>query len=457
MSNSSPYPKEQQIHCLSFISNPAFMLSMPTIADLQTYVTNVVTSTLADPTIQSFIGTDWTAVWGPFVVSEAASGKSPVVVDNGLGLFYSPSQNLFVVSIAGTNANSVYDWMDEDFGVDTIIPWQTVLGTGGLTLPAAYANAGISTGMNTGLQIMLGMKDNNGDTMLEKLTSYCASNSITNAEVAVAGHSLGGSLTPVMALYMHDIQQNSGLNWNAGNPVTVISAWPTAGPTPGESVFASYYESLVNTTSFQYYSKYNPLDVVPQAWAMDTMQNVPTLYDADITPSPSIVLGPLVAGGMMKTVQYVSLFNINAIDYTAITPRTVLTGSSFQADLNNDLNNALQIYSSTISPSNTSPFYNDGLAFNSFICFLVQMVMQHTYAYQGGTFSVKISGITLSFPFTSLLGIDGFTAQYDVIKANTLNGTNTSVQHQEAMTQLIQKYLPGFSMELLAKAKKATA
>ena len=64
----------------------------------------------ADPTIQGFIGADWTPVWGPIVWANPAQQGPNYIADNTLACYYSPSQKLFVIAIAGTNPGSLFDW-----------------------------------------------------------------------------------------------------------------------------------------------------------------------------------------------------------------------------------------------------------------------------------------------------------------------------------------------------------
>jgi hypothetical protein len=156
--------------------------------------------------------------------------------------------------------------LTEDFGVHTTVTWQTVVGAE-VMLPSRYAKAAISAGAFAGLTALLGMvgvmADGSNATMLGALQGFLA-NVPAGANVAIAGHSLGGALSPVLALYMRNLQ-----SWNAGGNVTMIGAWPTAGPTPGESNFVAYYASIVGQTlasgqaGLSYTSKYNSLEVIP--------------------------------------------------------------------------------------------------------------------------------------------------------------------------------------------------
>lgn len=434
--SSGSYTQQQQIYCLSFSANAAFGLSRPTLSELQAYVTSVTTEVLSSTATQQYIGSDWIAVWGTEVYSNQPDNAA-VVVDNAMGLFYSPSQNLFVIAIAGTNGNSTFDWLTEDFDVRSTQSWQDVLGTGGVTVPTTYQDAAISTGAYTGFQILTTMQNASGETMLQALTTYLTANTISGATLAVAGHSLAGALCPVLALYMYQIQQNDALNWNSNGGVTTIAVYPTAGPTPGEANFAAYYASLVTASNgaLIYDSQYNALDVVPQAWMLSSMETVPAIYDGSLSTPAAPFMGPVVLGMMAATVESA---NDTAIAYTQVEPRTVLQGS-FDSLVNFGTSLLVSAYLSNFS-SSTLATYTDQAS--SVASFLAQMLHQHTTAYSGS-----------SSLDTGLLGIGAFINQYGKIKSNALGGTTTAqdLQHQ-ALAQVLGKFLPGITPDAIAKA-----
>ena len=268
--------------------------------------------------------------------------------------------------------------------------------------------------------------------MLQALSNYINVNGITNAQVAVAGHSLGGALSPCMALYMQTIQQDSTSNWNSSNGVTTISAWPTAGPTPGESVFAQYYASLTDS-SFVYNSKYNIIDVVPQAWQLSDMETVPTIYDKKITPVPDNITGPLVVGAMLRTLDS----NDNPIDYTQVSPRTQLNGTfSSVVDFGAKLY-VEGLVADAIPTSSSLNNYGDGLV--SLARFLAQLGYQHTSGYNGET----------------MLNISGFAAEYSNIKsADSPTGETEEELHAAALRRAIGNFMGDIAPAMLARGTK---
>ncbi|NJL82710.1 MAG: hypothetical protein HC890_06650 [Chloroflexaceae bacterium] len=97
------------------------------------------------------------------------------------------------------------------------------------------------------------------------------------AEVTVTGYSLGGALSPSYALYLYDTQGDRGKHgrgWDARCNVT-LNCLPVAGATPGDKVFSDYYYERLGGRTNRYWNK---KDVVPHAWEIDMLYQIPTLY-----------------------------------------------------------------------------------------------------------------------------------------------------------------------------------
>ena len=380
MSTPGSYTLENQIHSLSLLSNVAFGVPFLSSGALQTYVTTAVNACLQDTTIQSCIGSDWQLIWGPCVHSNNPNSVT-VVADNVMMLLYSQSQNAYVIAIAGTNIDSMYGWFQEDFQVNTVVDWTTVVPDAKIPYIDRILTPAISAGTNNGLQILLGMEDTTHDnnTMLTELGNWLSQATTTsNATIAVAGHSLGGALSPVLALYMHDIV--SSINWNSDNKIDTIHAWPTAGPTPGNEGFALYYGYVAgNTTSslqLQYTSKYNPLDVIPQAWQTSTLVNIPGFYSSNIPTDTT--LGSLVLGAFINKLNSTTHLPIS---YTQVQPWTSINGSAFDIETDTKMTNrfiGLGDLLSTVDASALSTYQPD---LTNLVRFLAQMGYQHTTAY----------------------------------------------------------------------------
>lgn len=414
------YSKKELIHSISFLSNAAFDIQANSFDELQKDTTEIVNATLTNLDVQNDIGV-WTQVWGPVVFSNNPTSKT-VVADNTMMLVYNKAENLFVVGIAGTNVVSTYGFFQEDFKVNNLVQWSDVVNKN-------ISNSGsIAEGTNLGLTILNDMMGpeltvNNGKgpavTMITALQNFIAlaDNNIANAEIAVSGHSLGGALAPVMAMYLQDTAAGG---WNNGN-ITTISAWPTAGPTPGNADFATYVAAQMGSN---YQSYYNPLDVVPQAWQASTLELIPNLYkdylDAPESSAPFYTpVGTLAVGASINRIHTQDTFPfVYVINYQQVMPWNVLPNSSYNADIQADLETKL-IGAGTLIYSSSLHDYFPYLKF--LLLFLNQMLYQHTKAYN------------------SLLGIDDFMSKYSDIKSDILHNTQEEL-NDKAFRYAMKKY-----------------
>ncbi|MEM6722204.1 MAG: hypothetical protein AAF611_22950 [Bacteroidota bacterium] len=294
---SPQYNKKQIIHSLSFASNSGFgvifedtVTCQRSYEQLQAFVSEVSNKVLSDASTQKYIGTDWKTVWGPVVYSHDQN-SSFARADNTMGVYYSPSEKLFVIAIAGTNAISSFGWMKEDFHVNETAVWNHISGKG---------MGDISQGTATGLDVLINKMKDQGVDVLTALKNYITTNNITEAEVAVTGHSLGGALSPALALYLSDKRTE----WNNGQKIQ-ISTYPSAGPTIGvypnkkkdleKNNFIKYYNDEIDNGNIIYESTINNLDIVPLAWDKDDIAKIPTLYKSEKIKDDSIGMMALMA------------------------------------------------------------------------------------------------------------------------------------------------------------------
>lgn len=222
----------------------------------------------------------WDLVWGPSV-SVGTGWNGQLVSDNAMYVAKQENTNNYVIGIAGSNVSSPLDWLVEDAWVVGTVPWGQVIGA---TLPSSDGNPMISPGANVGLNNLLSTTPwlllPGG---LSKLTDFLASESSKNGalNLYVCGHSLGGALAPVLALYL----QNTSSTWDKSGSST-ITGMPVAGPTPGNADFAKYLSgSAVAITGY-----YNTFDVVPHAWdpSTDSLGAIPKLYIDGIPESGTV-------------------------------------------------------------------------------------------------------------------------------------------------------------------------
>lgn len=433
-SSTQTYSTLNQIYSLKEITNAAFGLTSPqpnAFANLQNYVTQVIQTTLTTdqgsvgPNDGNYLGstaenTEWTIGWGPVIYS-FNSDAPEVVTDNVMAVYYNASHNAYVISIAGTNAVSTYDWMDEDFAVYSMVPWTNFSKPpAGVTPPSPPAY--ISQGAATGFNVLLNIMTSNGQSLVDYLTSI---DTTPGATLYVTGHSLGASLATLMGLYL--VEQGS--TWNASGVFSAVSVLPTASATPGDSVFAAYFNQIATTppegaiTSFSYSHIFNQIDAVPNAWYMPEsapalppvaapdvyipcMANLPFLYNnfplnppTATTPPDSIISSLVIASvGVSGAMSFLNP-DIPTMSYTPVALGTTgnVSSNSFIAQyvptstaigtipLLNELSNFFNLllpiacfdYSSW--PAFANPQYVENLI--DFGNYLIQIMYQHGTPY----------------------------------------------------------------------------
>jgi hypothetical protein len=130
---------------------------------------------------------------------------------------------------------------------------------------------------------MLLAMQSQGQTLLSYLQARADASTST---LIFTGHSLGGALSPTLALALKE----QGLNlkdWKA------VYVYPTAGPTAGNATFATYFsqtfpQSATGSQPWQVWNAdlANSLDIVPRAWNAQTLATIPNLYAPKVTTLP---------------------------------------------------------------------------------------------------------------------------------------------------------------------------
>ena len=149
---------------------------------------------------------DWSVIWTP------GPDADP---DNLAFLALNASAAQAVLAIRGTYPNPLSHiyWengqQDNPFG--TMAPWKSNPG------------AKIAKGTNTGYRNLIALTDANGQTIADTVAALDPTVSLS-----VTGHSLGGTLTPVMALELSE-----------RDPARAIYSVSFAGMTPGNAAFAA--------------------------------------------------------------------------------------------------------------------------------------------------------------------------------------------------------------------------
>jgi hypothetical protein len=219
------------------------------------------------PTLQPQIGA-WQLVWGPAVFELPTSDRPDnvmMVVSNVGG---EPGLPGLVVAIAGTNPYSVLDWIVEDFLVTNQVPWPT-------GSPAGHPMISLAT--FNGLSVLQSLTPGAGQPGAGlTVRGFLATQVSAPIAINVGGHSLGGALSPTLALWLSDTRAT----WDPASHAT-LSVLPSAGPTAGNQDFAAYSDSQIGAGVTRLH---NSLDVVPHAWVGAALQAVPDLYAPQIQP-----------------------------------------------------------------------------------------------------------------------------------------------------------------------------
>jgi hypothetical protein len=424
------YSVPLQVAAFTFAVNSAADLSFASIDEMQDYVTKIANVNLADATLQAYVGSDWELVWGPVVWVNPNQQGSSFVADNTMACYYSPSQSLFIIAIAGTNPSSMFDWEKEDFDITTMISWNSISAGAG-------ANSGyISAGSANGLDILMNQMEDGSASLISALQSYIQTNTITNATIAIGGHSLGGALAPCLGLYFLDNADSLQLTGQD------LAVYVYAGPTPGDENFAAYYTSNIDISTFSYLSQYNPLDIIPMGSAIADLGTIAGIYGTNIPygDTPTNTFTGVLATGM----QFASLAGglTSGAPYTQISENfNPSTGSTFNIDVYTNCSEIIAGYLKKSEDAGISATYMSEVA--GFVSFLYQAAAQHGPAYCGGTISLplpklfNLKNIWTSAQVTGFLGIDDYTIEY---QSNLANNPPTNATYDSGVARVIKKF-----------------
>lgn len=320
-SGNSDFDVFQQVFALSMASNALYTSKGDNDALL-----NCLQAKL--PGIVSAINGQWKVVWGP-VIWKAQPDNADTGPDNTWFVAYSPSvtfddgstREAYVVAVAGTNASSTYGWY-ENLAVGRVVDFPAWVKGGVTELPVpvnkvdivltgTYAAYGTVTAVHTLLtEPSPPGSASAGLTLHKYLTGILASES---TRVVFTGHSLGGTLSPTLALAL----ASSGALKGEG------VVYPTAGASPGNGAFANLFAktfppspSTPPNTGYAVWNRniINPRDIIPQAWCTkrllshaQNLKNIPSIYGLPTLPLVELVVFLLKASANKSHTVYIPL------------------------------------------------------------------------------------------------------------------------------------------------------
>lgn len=206
--------------------------------------------------------TGFDIVWGP---AEVTSDGIPY---NLMYVAKDPASSDYWVVIRGTTPESLTSWK-EDFDVSTSVPFSTLPNA-----PSSSSSALVSQGTYDGMTNLLGLTD---PTTYSTLVQYLDTLDASTINLYVTGHSLGGTLTPVMFAYLNT-------QFYGTQPTSLMNLWSFAGLTPGGSGFNNFLEPLLPSGPWRFR---NNLDIAPHLFSSQT--DIENIYSQEnLDPSDPV-------------------------------------------------------------------------------------------------------------------------------------------------------------------------
>ncbi|NER04199.1 MAG: hypothetical protein F6K17_17060, partial [Okeania sp. SIO3C4] len=135
----------------------------------------------------------------------------------------------------------------------------------------------------------------------------------------VAGHSLGGTISPLLGLSLYDCQSE----WDKDNKAT-IKVVSVAGMSPGNEAFAEYYQSKLGDRTERIWCD---KDIVPYMSTVNGLSTIPTLYAPKISNN-------ILVSALFNTMQLVTQQH----KYTPISQTPGYSGSFEPSKLSQKIN-----------------------------------------------------------------------------------------------------------------------
>ncbi|KAJ1303077.1 hypothetical protein OPQ81_011278 [Rhizoctonia solani] len=241
----------------------------------------------------------------------------------------------YVLSVAATATK--YNWVKNNASVSTVVDFNQWVNKwvsgGGVTIPeqvdspisdTAYISYGTALGVYQLASVAPPMSAAAGGVPLR---SYWAGFSESpETKVISTGHSLGGALSPTLALGLLESQA-----FTAFSPTNILT-YPTAGPSPGNFTFAKQFSEKFPRVPGSRYEVWNCnivnlYDIVTQAWCTSekaspkqNLNNIPAIYGLPVIPE--VQLGVRLAS-MLASASQILYFPLPSQQFTGTLPPTV--------------------------------------------------------------------------------------------------------------------------------------
>lgn len=294
---------DQQMAALSFIAYTGEAITGP---DPQ--VSKQLAPCFVDELKRQPLVSDWELVWGPVVY------RFDVALYND-NLLYAVRRrddpSTLAVVVRGTNGPAALDWLVEDFSVFKLRSWP-------YGSPPSSLEPKISEGTHIGLDILQKLVPSEGEPgagkgMRDFLAGIVGDPAHDRYTVYVTGHSLGGALSPPLALWLAD----TAGDWDPKGKAS-LEIWAYAGPTPGDGDFSTYYDQRLGGSTHRVH---NALGVPPRAWNAGEMARIPDLYlpVASLDDVEKLALKALIVATEDKDFQHVAP-DAPPMSYQAVNP-----------------------------------------------------------------------------------------------------------------------------------------
>lgn len=199
---------------------------------------------------------DWQVAWGPGLNGDRS---------NMMYVAGNRALTQYVVVIRGTDPSFWLDWVQDAGAVLGLVRFP-------YTTASAKGNIQIAAGTSVGLSQLVSMTGMASSGAQQDLVTFLQGVD-AQADIFVTGHSLGGCLASVVALWLAD---------RLGSAQR-LKVYTFAAPTAGNGDFARYYnQTFVDASGISTSIRvYNTLDVIPNAWM--TLTAIEALY----SPAPA--------------------------------------------------------------------------------------------------------------------------------------------------------------------------